>query len=90
MKCYCGKTEATKKLSYPFHDDGFIPICSNKECKDRVLQEIDNLKFRGSHQGRSKNSYENSVKINTWIFLLCMISCALIVAYCIFKQSVNC
>ena len=87
MKCYCGKEEATKELSSPFHD-GFIPICSNVECKDRILQEIDNIKFQGSQQRRSRNSYENSVKINILIFLLCMISCTLIVAYCIFKRSV--
>jgi hypothetical protein len=87
MKCYCGKEEATKKLPSSLHD-GFIPICSNVECKDRILKEIDNIKFQGSQQRRSRNSYENSVKINILIFLLCMISCTLIVAYCIFKRSV--
>jgi hypothetical protein len=89
MKCYCGKKDATIKLSHPI-DRGFIPICSNEECKDQVLQEIDDIKFRVSHQGRSRNSYGNSVKINILIFLLCMISCSLIIAYCIFKKSVNC
>jgi len=89
MKCYCGNEKATKKLSSQFHD-GFIPICSNEECKTRVINEIEEISFRDSHQGRTRSSYENSVKINTWAFLLCAISFSLIGAYYVIKHFINC
>jgi hypothetical protein len=89
MKCYCGNENATKKLSSPLHD-GFIPICSNVECKTRVINEIEEISFRDSHQGRSRNTYENSVKINTWSFILCVISLFLIGAYYVIKHFINC
>ena len=58
--CYCGKKEATKRLS---NEDGSISLCDDQSCRIKLEDEL-RRSFQDSHQGRTKENYEASVKIN--------------------------
>ena len=62
--CHCGKRVAAKRLVL---DQGEIFLCEKPECKDRIVEQLDE-DFRQFHQGRSRKSYESSAKIVTWTF----------------------
>lgn len=37
---------------------GQLYICSNEDCKDQVISQLEDIAFRDSHQGRSRQNID--------------------------------
>ena len=74
MKCSCGaNAPASSRVVF---SDGDYYLCDDKRCKARLELELEKEEFRRSFQGKSKESYDLSLKIILavgtlgWIFFL--------------------
>jgi len=74
IKCSCGaNAPASKRI--PF-DDGDYYLCDDKRCKARLELELEKADFARSFQGKSKQSYDTSLRIIlaigtlAWIFFI--------------------
>jgi hypothetical protein len=66
-KCRCGKS-SDRKISFE-PDIGFVHFCSN-ECKDGFISEMEIMENNEYRQGRSRTSYETSMKAFTFTVII--------------------
>ena len=52
----CGKPYERKIVVEP--EVGQLYICSNEDCKDHAISQLEDIAFRASHQGRSRKNVE--------------------------------
>ena len=61
IKCSCGANKpASSRVVF---DDGDYYLCDDKQCKARLELELEKAEFARSFQGKSKQSYDLSLKI---------------------------
>lgn len=71
IKCSCGaNAPASSRVVF---DDGDYYLCDDKRCKARLELELEKEEFARSFQGKSKQSYNSSLKIILWVGTLAWI-----------------
>lgn len=80
--CCCGKAEATRRLVNEPNSDNFFYLCSDDNCKIRLETELAENQYRQDFlQGKSRRSYEYSLRITMYTLALGALTLAIVGIY---------